>query len=255
MPKVTLIALTLNEIEGLKFIMPQIDPAWCDQIIIADGGSTDGSQEWCKEQGYEVIVQTRKGIRYGYHDVLPYIKGDIVVTLSPDGNCSPEFIPQLIEMVANGDDMAIGSRYLDDATSDDDDLVTGFGNWLFTRTINLLHGANYSDALNIFRAYKRSLVFDLDLHLEESFALPEKMFFTVVGWEPLMSVRAAKSKMRIGDLAVGEPERIGGDRKLQIIRWGLAYYFQFWRELWYWKPKPMEERGKIPDYSSENSPS
>jgi hypothetical protein len=57
--------------------------------------------------------------------------------------------------------------------------------------------------------------------------------------------------MRIGDLAVGEPERIGGDRKLQIIRWGLAYYFQFWRELWYWKPKLVEERGKIPDYSSE----
>ena len=39
----------------------------------------------------------------------------------------------------------------------------------------------------------------------------------------------------IGEVAVGEPERIGGDRKLQVLRWGAAYYFQFWRELWFWR--------------------
>jgi hypothetical protein len=50
-----------------------------------------------------------------------------------------------------------------------------------------------------------------------------------------MSVRAAKRKKKIGEVGVGEPPRIGGDRKLQVIRWGGAYYFQFWRELWFWR--------------------
>ena len=42
-------------------------------------------------------------------------------------------------------------------------------------------------------------------------------------------------KLKIGEIPAGEPERIGGERKLKIIRWGAAYIFQFWRELWFWK--------------------
>jgi glycosyltransferase involved in cell wall biosynthesis len=235
--KVTLLALTLNEIDGVKVIMPAIEKDWCDQILILDGGSTDGTVEWAREQGYDVYIQKRKGIRYAYLEALPLIEGDIVVTLSPDGNCPPHFIPELADMVRNGYDLVIGSRYLHDATSQDDDAVTAFGNWLFTRTVNLLHRASYTDAMVIYRAFTRDLIAELDLDKEESYRLPERLFRTVISWEPLMSVRAAKAKKRIGEVAVGEPPRIGGDRKLQIFRWGAAYYFQFWRELWFWKPR------------------
>jgi glycosyltransferase involved in cell wall biosynthesis len=235
--KVTLLALTLNEIDGMKVIMPAIEKDWCDQILILDGGSTDGTVEWAREQGYDVYIQQRKGIRHAYLEALPLIEGDIVVTLSPDGNCPPQFIPELVEMVRDGYDLVIGSRYLDDATSQDDDVVTAFGNWLFTRTVNLLHRASYTDAMVIYRAFTRDLIAELDLDKEDSYRLPERLFGTVISWEPLMAVRAAKAKMRIGEVAVGEPPRIGGDRKLQIFRWGAAYYFQFWRELWFWKPR------------------
>jgi len=54
---------------------------------------------------------------------------------------------------------------------------------------------------------------------------------------PLMSVRAAKQRIKITELSLSEPPRIGGKRKLQMFRWGAAYYFQFWRELWYWKSR------------------
>ena len=89
----------------------------------------------------------------------------------------------------------------------------------------------------IYRAFKKNLIYDLDLDKEESYHLPEHLFGTVISWEPLMSVRAAKKRKRITEVAVGEPSRIGGDRKLQVFRWGAAYYFQFWRETWFWKPK------------------
>lgn len=89
----------------------------------------------------------------------------------------------------------------------------------------------------IYRAFKKSLVYDLDLDREESYRLPERLFVTNISWEPLMSVRAAKARMRIAEVAVGEPPRIGGKRKLQILRWGAAFYFQFWYELFFWRPK------------------
>ena len=235
--KVSIVALTLNEVEGVKAVLPRIRPEWYDQLVVVDGGSTDGTPEWCREHGYEVIVQRRPGIRFAYLDALPSITGDIILTLSPDGNCAPEFIPEMIAKVREGYDLVIGSRYLGDAQSDDDDIVTGFGNWLFTRTVNRLHGGAYTDVMVIYRAFRRGLIDDLGLAAEDTYRLPERLFGTVISWEPIMSVRAVKAKKRIAEVAAGEPERIGGKRKLQIFRWGAAYYFQFWRELWFWQPK------------------
>ena len=221
--KITLVVLVLNEIEGMKVIMPEIKGSWYDQMIIVDGGSTDGSIEWAREHGYTVVVQKQKGVRFAYLEILPMIEGDVVISFSPDGNSLPQAIPALIDKMREGFDLVIASRYLGEAKSYDDDFMTAFGNWLFTRTVNFLHGGRYTDVMVILRAFKKSLICDLDLHREESYLLPEKMFRTVISWEPLMSVRAAKRKMKIGEIPFDEPERIGGERKLKILKWGAAY--------------------------------
>lgn len=236
--KVSIVALTLNEVDGVKVILPAINPAWYDQLIVVDGGSRDGTIEWCRDHDYQIFEQTRRGIRYAYFDVLPHLVGDIILTLSPDGNCAPEFIPEMIEKIREGNDLVIGSRYLGDARSEDDDAITGFGNWLFTGTVNRLHGGKYTDAMVIYRAFRRNLIDELDLTDEATYSLPERLFRTTISWEPIMAVRAAKAHKRVAEVPAGEPPRIGGERKLQIVRWGGAYYFQFWRELWFWKPAP-----------------
>ena len=229
--------MTLDEINGMKAIMPRVRPEWCEQIIVVDGGSTDGTIEWARANGYEVYVQQQPGFRQAYTEVWPQIIGDNVITFSPDGNSIPELIPALVEKMHEGYDMVIASRYHADSKSDDDDLVTGFGNWLFTRTVNLLHGGRYTDVMVIFRAYRRNLAYELGLDRDDAHALPEKLFGTRISWEPLLSVRAAKARVKISEIPGDEPPRIGGERKLQILRWGAAYYFQFWRELWFWKPQ------------------
>jgi glycosyltransferase involved in cell wall biosynthesis len=233
--KVTLLVLTLNEIEGMKTIMPRVRREWCDQIIILDGGSTDGTIEYAKEHGYFVYFQKGPGIRHAYTEILPYIEGDVILTFSPDGNSVPELIPTLIEKMKEGHDMVIGSRYLDGAKSEDDDLITGFGNWFFTKTINVLHGGHYTDAMVLFRAYKTKVIYDLDLDKDEAYSMVEKLFRTNISWEPLLSVRAAKRKLRITEIPGDEPARIGGKRKLKVLKWGAAYYFQFIREMFAWR--------------------
>ena len=233
--KVTLLVMTLNEITGMKEIMPQISRSWCHQIIVVDGGSTDGTIEWARENGYEVYVQKQSGFRHAYAEVLPYVTGDVVLTFSPDGNSIPLLIPLLIGKMKEGYDMVIVSRYLDGAKSYDDDTVTAFGNWLFTKSINALHSGNYTDAMVIYRAYRKQIVYDLELHKDNGFKWPEKLFLTKISWEPLLSIRAAKRRLRVAEIPGDEPPRIGGVRKLKILQWGAAYYFQILGETVFWR--------------------
>ncbi len=235
MATVTLLIPTLNEITGMREIMPKVRREWVDQILILDGGSTDGTVEYAKEQGYEVHVQTKPGIRQAYMEVLPKIRGEILVTFSPDGNSIAELIPALIAKMNQGHDMVIVSRYLQGAKSDDDDWLTGFGNWLFTRTVNLLHGGNYTDAMVIFRAYRTQLIRDLELDQDRWYHWPEKFLRTRISWEPMLSARAARRKLKVAEIPGDEPPRIGGERKLQVWKWGAAYYFQFWRDFLVWR--------------------
>lgn len=232
--KTTLLIPTLNEVIGMREIMPKIKKDWCNQIIILDGGSTDGTVEYAREQGYLVYIQKNPGLRSAYNEVLPLIEGDFLITFSPDGNSIPESIPDLVAKMKEGYDMVIASRYLDTAVSTDDTWVTAFGNWFFTKTINYLHGGHYTDAMVMLRIYKTKLIYDLELNNDKWYAMPERLFHTHISWEPLLSVRAAKRRLRVAEIPVSEPPRIGGERKLQVLKWGAAYYFQFLRELFFW---------------------
>ena len=233
--KVTLVVPTLNEITGMKEIMPRVKKEWCDQILVVDGQSTDGTIDYAKSQGYDVVIQKVMGMRHAYMEALPYIKGDVILTFSPDGNSIPELIPECIAKMKEGYDMVIISRYAQGAKSYDDDPVTAFGNWLFTTFISLLHGHRYTDAMVIYRAYKKELISQLDLDKDSSYEFEEKLFKTKISWEPLLSIRAAKRKLKVLDIPGDEPAREGGERKLQVMKWGAAYMFEVFREVFVWK--------------------
>ena len=230
--KVTLLIPTLNEVEGMKAIMPKVKREWVHQILVVDGNSTDGTIEYCKQHNYQIVLQKEKGMRKAYMEALPHVTGDVILTFSPDGNSIPELIPVCIKKMEEGDyDMVIISRYAEGAKSYDDDAVTGFGNKPFTTTINLLHKGSYTDAMVIYRAYKKQIIYDLDLDKDSSYEKEEKLFGTNVSWEPLLSIRAAKRRLKVADIPGDEPARAGGERKLQVLRWGAAYMFEVFREV------------------------
>lgn len=233
--KVTLLIPTLNEIIGMREIMPKIKREWYDQILFVDGQSTDGTLEYIKEHGYPYVVQQKKGMRNAYMEALPHVEGDVILTFSPDGNSIPELIPKCIEKMKEGYDMVIVARYAKGAKSQDDDPITGFGNWMFRTLISICHGHWYADPMVIYRVYKKQLIYDLDLDKDSSYEKEERWFKTNVSWEPLLSIRAAKRKLKIAEIPGDEPARIGGERKLQIWRWGAVFLYQTIREIFVWR--------------------
>lgn len=239
---VSLFIPTLNERLGMEQIMPRVNTMLFSQILVSDYNSTDGTADYAQSLGYDVYHQKQRGIRFAYVEAWPQIVGDYVITFSPDGNCPPEDLPRLIAKAHEGFDMVIASRYLPPAKSDDDGLITGFGNWWFTKTVNALHGGSFTDAMTIFRIYRTKLFYELGINHDNPYQLPERLFSTRMGIEPLLSLRAARAKCRIAEISSDEPKRIAGDPKVQILRWGAAYYSQFFLQLG-WKPTMLPITG------------
>lgn len=216
--KVTLIVFTLNEIDGMKIIMPRIKKEWYDELIIVDGGSTDGTIEYAQEQGYFIFLQKEKGAGAAFREALDKATGDIVITFSPDGNSLPDKIPQLLAKMKEGYDLVTVSRYLDGARSYDDDIVTAFGNRMFTGLVNLLFETRYTDLLVMYRAFLKGKIENLGLYTDTP------------SWGTLLLLRATKKGLRIGEIPGDEPKRFSGKRKMKPLFNGMCELFMICKE-------------------------
>lgn len=196
---VTLFIPIKNEIDGLKAIMPRIKKEWVDEILIIDGNSTDGSQEYLKTHGYDFVIQKSKGVRGAFWEAFELAKGEVIILFSPDNNSVPEDIPLLIAKIKEGHDLVIASRYYRGMKSDDDDFMSKLGNKVFTGLINILFRANYSDAMTMYKAFPIKLLRELriDENKNNDFA------------EIAIVCRAARRKLRITEIPSHEPARIG----------------------------------------------
>jgi glycosyltransferase involved in cell wall biosynthesis len=219
---IAIIVLTLDEIDGVNAIMPQINKNWAEEIVFVDGGSTDGTIEKAKELGFRVIHQQNKGegnaCRIGANET----KSDFVMFFSPDGNDLPEDIPKLIEKTKQGHDVVHISRFGKNSISDDANWLEYFGNKMFTFLVNSFFGGSYTDALNGFRIIKRDFWNELKTDAQ------------YLDIEQQTCIRLAKRKIPIYEIESREPDRIGGQRKMRPLTVGAQLSYQIIKEFIFW---------------------
>jgi glycosyltransferase involved in cell wall biosynthesis len=213
---------TIDEIDGVNEILPQINKEWAETWVFVDGGSTDGTVEKAQEMGFDVIHQHNKGEGNAMRIGTDSTESDFVLFFSPDGNDLPEDIPKLIQKTKEGHDVVHISRFGKNSVSDDAGWLDRFGNNLFTFLVNTFFGGNYTDALNGYRIIKRKIWDDLKT---------DAQFLNI---EQQTCIRCAKRKIPISEIEGREPRRIGGTRKMRPLTVGGQLSYQIIKEFIFW---------------------
>lgn len=218
-----IIILTLDEIDGVKIIVPKIDKKWAEEIIFVDGGSVDGTIQEAKRLGIKVIHQQNNGEGNACRIGVSETKSDYIIFFSPDGNDEPKEIPKLIKKISEGYDMVHISRFVEYFDSEDAGLIDRFGNRMFTFLVNVFFGGHYTDALNGYRIIRRDIMNYLKTDAQH------------LNIEQQICIRSAKKKFKIYEIQGKEPPRIGGVRKMKPLQTGASLSAQIIKEFIFWK--------------------
>ena len=218
-----LIITTLNEIVGVKKIVPKIKKEWLDEIIFVDGGSTDGTIEEAKRMGFKVIIQKQKGHGAAVLEGVNAIKSDNFILFGPDGNDEPEKIPELIEKIKEGYDQVLVTRFGKGSVNLDAGIIDTFGNKMFTFLANVFFGGYWTDTLNESRIISKKAFQELNFDAMDLSSTQQ------------MSIRGLKRRQKICEILGNEGERIGGVRKMKPLSVGASLSLRIIKEFIHWK--------------------
>jgi glycosyltransferase involved in cell wall biosynthesis len=221
--RVSVVIPALNEELNLRHVMANL-PDGMFEVILVPGTSTDGTEEAARTlfPNVRVIHQSGHGKGNALACAFAAARGDIIVTLDADGSSNPREIPAFVGALLSGADFAKGTRYIQGGGSHDLTALRRAGNRALTHLANLLHGTRYSDLCYGYNAFWRRCLPCLRVETDG---------FEV---ETLINLRAAKSGLRVTEVASFELARINGHSNLNTFRDGWRVLLTILRE---WVPK------------------
>ncbi|MFI6503666.1 polyprenol monophosphomannose synthase [Nonomuraea typhae] len=213
--RVLIVVPTYNERDNLPLIAQRIRAAVPDaHLMVADDNSPDGTGEVAdglaaaddhvhvlhrpgkQGLGAAYIAAFRWGMSEGY---------DVLVEMDADGSHQPEELPKLLEALAEGADLAIGSRWVPGGK-----VV----NWPFHREflsrganvyVRLILGLPIRDATAGFRAYRASTLEKVGITGVES----QGYCFQVD-----LTLRTVRNGLRAREVPITFVERVNGVSKM-----------------------------------------
>tara|TARA_B110000438_G_C15770742_1_gene631781 strand:+ start:227 stop:886 length:660 start_codon:yes stop_codon:yes gene_type:complete len=203
-----LIILTLNEIEGCKQILPKVNRELFGEIVVVDGGSTDGTIDELKKMNFKIVNQTQRGHGGAIIAGVEATKAENILIFGPDGNHDPETMEELIKKIEEGYDQVINSRFGKTSINLDAGKIDAFGNRMFSFLASKFFDGNLTDTLNEYRIITRKAFNELNfdaLYTDSTFQ---------------MSIRGMKKKQKMYEIIGNEGARIGGKRKMQPFQTG-----------------------------------
>ena len=219
--KILIVIPAYNEEENIKRVYEGIikynktNKTNYDVIVINDGSKDNTEEILCKNNIPHIKLIHNLGIggavQTGYKYALE--NGyDIAIQFDGDGQHDISYVKDIIKpILLNKADMVIGSRFIDDSTSDfKSSFARRVGINVISSVIKLKTGVKIFDTTSGFRAINRTVleIFSNDYPREYP--------------EPISTVNILCNGLNVSEVGVSMNERIGGVSSIKS--WKTAYY-------------------------------
>jgi glycosyltransferase involved in cell wall biosynthesis len=209
-----------------------------DRIVVCDNGSTDQTAEIARQAGAEVVYEPRAGYGRACLRAIDAISEcDVVVFVDGDRSLFASQSLRLLDGIAEGSDLIIGSRTQGIIEPGALTLPQRFGNRLAVFLIRCIWGYRYTD-LGPFRAIRMEAY--RRLHMQDE----------TYGWTVEMQVKALAARLRIQERPVDSRVRLGQSKisgtVSGVIGAGIGIVGMIWRLWQSEKRKQAAENAAVP---------
>ena len=225
-PRVLVIIPAYNEQESILSTVEKIKAFGYDYVVVNDG-SRDDTIKICRENDINVLDLHQNlgigGAVQAGHKYAQRFDYDIDVQVDGDGQHDPRFIPRLVELIQNGADLAIGSRFLEKNGGFQSTFMRRVGITWLSFWIRLFTGKRITDPTSGFRACGRRAI--------NLFCKSYPMDYP----EPESIAHALRAGLKVNEAPVSMLERQGGVSSIggfssvyYMIKVSLAIWIACW---------------------------
>lgn len=149
---------TLEEAATIGGVVEGFRKRGFEEILVIDGGSTDGTRQIARERGARVVEQSGSGKGQAIREGLKHVEAPYVLMADGDGTYHPGDAERMLEPLFDGEaEHVIGDRF---ASMEPGAMsrLNRVGNRLVNRAFAYIHGRNLRDILSGYRAFTRRSV-------------------------------------------------------------------------------------------------
>ncbi len=195
----TTLPIVLKEIKDLNIN--------CKKIVVVPKYDL-GTQKVLEGTDCEVLIQKGEGFGNALIEGLNYSSTDYSCIFNADGSFDPKYLNDMLIKNKDNYDFVFSTRYKKPGGSDDDTILTFFGNYFFTFLCKILFRLNISDVLYTYVMGKTSAFKNLALRYDDfSFCVE-------------LPVKAKFKSFKLFDFPSHERPRISGKKKVNELKDG-----------------------------------
>ncbi len=150
---VSVLVPTYNEAETIATVVEEYRDQGYDDVLVVDGGSTDGTQQLAADAGARVEQQRGSGKGQAVREAMEYIDRPVVLMVDGDSTYRPDEADRMLEPIFEGRaEHVIGNRFANMQPGAMTRLNQA-GNRIINRAFRFIHGKNLVDILSGYRAF------------------------------------------------------------------------------------------------------
>ncbi len=143
----TLLIPVKNEIESLGLFLKKLEKFEYKKLLVIDKKDENNYKLLIKKsKNTKIYISKKTGYGNALIEGINKINSKYFCVINADGSMNPAEIKKMVNLTKTNS-FIFGSRYLDNAGSDDDSIVTFVGNRFFSKVGNIFFGLKISDIL------------------------------------------------------------------------------------------------------------